>query len=100
MTLRKFLTLTAALPASELRRATAVALSVEKPTSREAYARFYRRVVSELGVADGADDADDADGLDGPDDADDVSGDWPGGRSDPTLTVPSSSRTSPPDGLW
>ncbi len=94
MTLRKFLTLTAALPASELRRATAVALSVEKPTSREAYARFYRRVVSELGVADGPDD------LDGPDDADDVSGDWPGGRGDPALMVPSSSRTSPPDGLW
>ena len=89
MTLRKFLTLTAALPASELRRATAVALSVEKPTSREAYARFYRRVVSELGVADGPD---------GPDDA---GGDWPpGGRGDPALTVPSSSRTSPPDGLW
>ena len=53
--LQQFLTLTAASPASALRRAIAVALSVEKPISHEAYGRFYCRVMTELGVARGTD---------------------------------------------
>ena len=53
MTIQKFLTLTAATPVPVLRRATALALSVERPSSREAYTRFYCRVIRELGVAEG-----------------------------------------------
>ena len=54
-TLQQFLTLTAASPAPALRRAIAVALSVETPISREAYGRFYCRVMTELGVVHGTD---------------------------------------------
>ena len=53
MTIQRFLTLTAATPVPVLRRAITVALSVERPSSREAYARFYCRVIRELGVAQG-----------------------------------------------
>ena len=50
MTLSEFLTLTATTPALVLRRALAASLSVEKPATREAYSRFYRRVIGTLGV--------------------------------------------------
>ena len=49
VTLQQFLTLTAASPALALRRAISVALSVETPRSRQAYGRFYCRVIVELG---------------------------------------------------
>ena len=49
MTLGQFLALTTASPALALRRAISVALFVETPNTREAYGRFYSRVVAELG---------------------------------------------------
>ena len=48
MTLQAFLKLTAPAPGERLRRAMTSALSVERPSSPESYARFYRRVLSEL----------------------------------------------------
>ena len=48
MTLQTFLNLTAAVPEPTLRRSLALALSVERPTSREGYARFYERVLAAL----------------------------------------------------
>ena len=47
-TLQTFLNLTGTVPESALRRALALALSVERPTSREGYTRFYRRVLAAL----------------------------------------------------
>ena len=44
MTLQTFLNLTATIPEPTVRQAFALALSVERPTSSEDYARFYRRV--------------------------------------------------------
>ena len=48
MTLKTFLNLTATVPEPTVRRALAVALSVERPTSPEDYARFYRRTLATL----------------------------------------------------
>ena len=48
MTLQTFLHLTATIPEPVLRRALAIALSSERPTSPEGYARFYRRVLAAL----------------------------------------------------
>ena len=48
MTLQTFLSLTAAVPEPRLRRALTLALSIERPTSAEGYARFYGRVVAAL----------------------------------------------------
>lgn len=48
MTLQTFLTLTATVPTLALRRALTLALSVERPTSREGYARFRGRVLKVL----------------------------------------------------
>ena len=48
MTLPTFLNLTAAVPEPTLRRSLALALSVERPTSPEGYARFYERVLAGL----------------------------------------------------
>lgn len=48
MTLQTFLQLTATTPEPALRRALALALSAERPTSREDYVRFYRRVLGAL----------------------------------------------------
>ncbi len=53
MTIQEFLTHTAAIPAPVLRQAITVALSVETPSSPEAFARFYCRVIGELGVVQG-----------------------------------------------
>lgn len=53
ITLQQFLTLTAASPAVPLRRSIGVALSVETPRSREAYGRFYGRVIAGLGLVPG-----------------------------------------------
>ncbi len=50
MTLQTFLTLTATIPEPTLRRSLILALSVERPTSPEGYARFYDRVVATLGA--------------------------------------------------
>ncbi len=50
MTLRYFLTLTAGVPERDLRRAIAAALLSEAPRGREAYQRFYDRVVADLGL--------------------------------------------------
>lgn len=47
-TLKGFLNLTATVPQPTLRRALALALSVERPTSHEDYTRFYGRVVAAL----------------------------------------------------
>ena len=55
MTLHQFYTLTARAPAPVLRRAMTVALSVEAPRAPAGYARFYCRVLAELGVALGTD---------------------------------------------
>ena len=48
MTLQTFLNLTAGVPEPTLRRSLALALSVERPTSPEGYARFYERVLAVL----------------------------------------------------
>ncbi len=50
MTLQHFLTLTAGIPERDLRQAIAGALSSEGPRGREAYERFYDRVVADLGL--------------------------------------------------
>ncbi len=56
MTLQHFLTLTAGIPERDLRQAIAGALSSEGPRTseaprdREAYERFYDRVVADLGL--------------------------------------------------
>ncbi len=50
MTLQHFSTFTAGVPARDLRRAIAGALSSEVPRGREAYERFYDRVVADLGL--------------------------------------------------
>ena len=50
MTLQHFSTCTAGVPPRDLRRAIAGALSSEIPQGREAYERFYDRVVSDLGL--------------------------------------------------
>ena len=55
MTLHQFQTLTARVPAPVLRRAMTVALSVEAPRAPAGYARFYCRVIAELGVTLGTD---------------------------------------------
>lgn len=48
MTLQRFLHQTATVPEPALRRAITLGLGVERPTSREGYARFYRRVSATL----------------------------------------------------
>ncbi len=48
LSLQEFLNLTATVPEPTLRRALALALSVERPTSHEDYTRFYGRVVAAL----------------------------------------------------
>ncbi len=50
MTLQHFLTLTADIPERDLRQAIAGALSSEGPRGREAYERFYDRVIADLGL--------------------------------------------------
>ncbi len=50
MTLQHFSTFTAGVPSRDLRRAIAGALSSEVPRGREAYERFYDRVVADLGL--------------------------------------------------
>ena len=50
MTLEQFLKATAAVPAPALRSAMTLALSVEPARTPDAYRRFYRRVVDELGL--------------------------------------------------
>ncbi len=50
MTLQHFLTLTAGGPERDLRRTIAGALLIEAPRGREAYQRFYDRVVADLGL--------------------------------------------------
>ncbi len=50
MTLQQFRMLTPKVPASMLRQAMTLALSVETPRTPGAYARFYCRVLRELGV--------------------------------------------------
>ena len=55
MTLHEFQTLTTEVPAPVLRRAMTVALSVEAPRAPAGYARFYCRVLAELGVTLGTD---------------------------------------------
>ncbi len=55
MTLQTFRNLTATIPELTLRRALTLALSVERPTSPEGYARFYGRVLAVLGVTRGPD---------------------------------------------
>ena len=47
-TLQTFLNLTATVPELALRRALTLALSVERPTSREGHTRFYGRVLAAL----------------------------------------------------
>ena len=53
LTLHEFLTLTAAVPAPELRRAIVAAAAEVRPSSPEAYRRFYCRVIVQLGMANG-----------------------------------------------
>ena len=48
MTLQRFLTRTATVPTLTLRHALTLAMSVERPTSREGYARFYGHVLEVL----------------------------------------------------
>jgi hypothetical protein len=48
MRLKTFLNLTGAIPETAVRRALTVALSVERPTSPEGYALFYRRTLVAL----------------------------------------------------
>lgn len=55
MTLQSFLHQTATAPEPALRRAITLALGVERPTSREGYARFYRRVSATLCLSPCAD---------------------------------------------
>ncbi len=50
MTLQHFLTLTAGVPERDLRRAIAGTLLSGAPRGREAYQRFYDRVVADLGL--------------------------------------------------
>ncbi len=50
MTLQTFLNLTATIPEPTLRRALTLALSIERPTSPESYARFHDRVIAALGA--------------------------------------------------
>lgn len=50
MTLEQFLKATAAVPEPALRSAMTLALSVEPARTPDAYRRFYRRVVDELGL--------------------------------------------------
>lgn len=50
MTLEQFLKATAAVPEPVLRSAMTKALSVEPPRTPDAYRRFYRRVLDELGL--------------------------------------------------
>ena len=49
MILRQYLTLTAQSPPVDVRRAIVRALEGEVPRSPEAYDRFYRRVIAQLG---------------------------------------------------
>ena len=51
MTLKEFLDATSAVSASDLRRAMTAALLVEPARTRDAYRRFYSRVVHELELA-------------------------------------------------
>ena len=51
MTLKEFLSATSAVPAPLLRRAMVAALSVEPARTRDAYRRFYSRVLRELNLA-------------------------------------------------
>ena len=55
MTLQNFETLISPFSTLTLRRAMTLALSVEAPRTHAAYARFYCRVIAELGVAFGTD---------------------------------------------
>jgi hypothetical protein len=48
MRLKTFLNLTVAVPETAVRRALTAALSAERPTSPEGYARFYRRTLVAL----------------------------------------------------
>ena len=50
MTVQEFRTITSNVPSHALRQAMVAALSVETPRSPTAYARFYCRVLGELGV--------------------------------------------------
>jgi len=50
MTLQEFMTLTSAVPTSVFRRALLSALAVEVPRDQPSFARFYGRVLSELGA--------------------------------------------------
>ena len=50
MTIQEFRTITSTVPSHALRQAMVVALSVETPRNPTAYARFYCRVLGELGV--------------------------------------------------
>ena len=60
MTLRQFMTTTVEISDQDLRPALALALKTEVPRSRHSYARFYCRVVEELGLLL----AGDCDGID------------------------------------
>ncbi len=51
MTLHQFHTLTVSVSPQVLRRAMSVALAMEAPRTPAAYARFYCRVLAEVGVA-------------------------------------------------
>ena len=51
MTLQNFLNLTASIPEPKLRRALALALSAERPSSSEDYPRFYRRVLMSISAS-------------------------------------------------
>ena len=53
MTIETFLELTATTPAPALRRAITIALVVDRPSAGDGYTRFYRRVIAELGRANG-----------------------------------------------
>ena len=55
MTLQQFHTLTVRVSPLTLRRAMTAALSTEVPHTPAAYARFYCRVLAEVGVALGTD---------------------------------------------
>ena len=56
MTLQTFLHLTATIPEPVLRRALAIALSSERPTSPQGYVRFYARVLAALCATSRTDD--------------------------------------------
>ena len=51
MTLHEFHTLTVSVSPQVLRRAMTVALSMDAPRTPAGYARFYCRVLAEVGVA-------------------------------------------------